>query len=332
MRASFIITNHNYARYVDQAITSCLHQTHDDVEIVVVDDGSTDDSRDVIASFGPAVTAVFQDNQGQAAAFNAGFAAATGELVCLLDADDLATPERAARAVALVAGRPTAGWLFHQLTPVDADDQPLGEARRATSAAHQPTGSPTAPPVDVDWRPHAAAGKLNAHLPFPLPATSGLCLRADLVARLAPLPVHPGILINDNYIKFAALGLCPGVMVDEELGRQRLHGANQLTSTAEGGARLAAVDATTALELMRHGLGSPRFNDNLVAQALHLLYRSGNDSPAATTALDHYLAACGPRRRRRIHARRYLYRIRSRLRREPPPNSLPPGVERAASC
>lgn len=316
MRTSFVITNHDYARYLGEAIRSCLAQHHDDVEIVVVDDGSTDDSRAVIESFGSAIVPVFQDNRGQAAAFNAGFAVATGAVVCLLDADDIAEPQRAARAAAVLAEHPDAGWLFHQLTPVDADGRPLSSPGR------------TSGPAVVDWRPHAASGQLNRHLPLPLPATSGMCLRADLVARLAPLPVRRGILINDNYLKYASLASRPGVMIPDELGRQRLHGTNLLTAASDRGARLAAVDATTALELLRHELCPPRFTDNLAAQALLLLALSDATDDDATAALDAYLAECGGRRRRRIRVRSALLRLRARLRREPPPSSLPPGVGR----
>src|SRR5687767_13468728 len=98
-RASVIVNNYNYAAYLHDAIASALQQRDADVEVIVVDDGSTDDSRDVIASYGERVVAVFKENGGQASAYNAGFAHATGDVVCFLDADDTLHPNAMVTAV-----------------------------------------------------------------------------------------------------------------------------------------------------------------------------------------------------------------------------------------
>jgi hypothetical protein len=95
---SVIVNNFNYARYLGEAIDSALAQTHDHVEVIVVDDGSTDESREVIARYGARVTAVLKENGGQASAFNAGFAASRGDVVLFLDADDRLLPTAAAVA------------------------------------------------------------------------------------------------------------------------------------------------------------------------------------------------------------------------------------------
>ena len=83
-----IIGNYNYAHFLEQAIRSVLDQTYENVQLIVVDDGSTDHSRDIIHSFGDAVQAIFQENAGQGAAFNAGLALAQGDIICFLDSDD----------------------------------------------------------------------------------------------------------------------------------------------------------------------------------------------------------------------------------------------------
>jgi glycosyltransferase involved in cell wall biosynthesis len=85
---SVIIPNYNNARYVATAINSVLAQNHPDVEIIVVDDGSTDNSRAVITAFGERVRYLWQANQGLAGARNTGIRAARGEWIGLLDADD----------------------------------------------------------------------------------------------------------------------------------------------------------------------------------------------------------------------------------------------------
>src|SRR3954463_4315503 len=73
--ASIIVTNHNYGRWLREAIDSALTQTSGGLGVGVVDDGSTDDSGEIIASDGARITPVLQPNQGKAGAINAGFAA-----------------------------------------------------------------------------------------------------------------------------------------------------------------------------------------------------------------------------------------------------------------
>ena len=91
-KISVIITNYNYAGFLGEAIESVLAQTHDRVECIVVDDGSTDASRDVIAAY-PQVKALFQANSRQANAARAGLRLATGSVVIFLDSDDYLHPE-----------------------------------------------------------------------------------------------------------------------------------------------------------------------------------------------------------------------------------------------
>ncbi|MFK5073749.1 glycosyltransferase family 2 protein, partial [Klebsiella pneumoniae] len=75
-------------------------------EVVVVDDGSRDNSRQVIAGYGQRIVAVFKANGGQASAFNAGFRAARGDIICLLDADDLFTVDKVERLVEIYQALP----------------------------------------------------------------------------------------------------------------------------------------------------------------------------------------------------------------------------------
>jgi glycosyltransferase involved in cell wall biosynthesis len=88
MKASIVINNYNYARFLSQAIESALAQTYRDTEVIVVDDGSTDDSAEVIRSYGNRIIAVFKENGGQSSCYSRGFEVATGDLVLYLDADD----------------------------------------------------------------------------------------------------------------------------------------------------------------------------------------------------------------------------------------------------
>lgn len=123
---SVIIDNYNYGHFIAEAIDSALAQTWSNVEVVVVDDGSTDTSREVIATFGDRVVPVFQENGGQGSAFNAGFAVSTGDVVIFLDSDDVMHPQFAALAAEALIADPEAGLVQFRFRVVDAQLQPMG--------------------------------------------------------------------------------------------------------------------------------------------------------------------------------------------------------------
>jgi glycosyltransferase involved in cell wall biosynthesis len=87
-KVSVIIPNYNYGRYLRQAVESALNQTLRPHEIIVVDDGSTDESRDILREFGDSVIVIEQSNKGVAAARNNASAIATGNFLAFIDADD----------------------------------------------------------------------------------------------------------------------------------------------------------------------------------------------------------------------------------------------------
>ena len=94
-KISIVVTNYNYARFLGQCLDSVMAQTHPDVECFVVDDGSTDESRAVIARY-PSVTTVLQANTGQAIAAKNGFRKTSGQVVVFLDSDDFLLPDACA--------------------------------------------------------------------------------------------------------------------------------------------------------------------------------------------------------------------------------------------
>jgi ABC-type multidrug transport system ATPase subunit len=115
---SIVITSFNHDRYLGDAIDSALAQTYDPVEVVVVDDGSVDRSRDVISRY-DGIAAVFKERGGQTSALNAGFAAAHGEWVCFLDSDDVLMPEAIDRAMAAAEpGVSKVQWPLSSMDPV----------------------------------------------------------------------------------------------------------------------------------------------------------------------------------------------------------------------
>lgn len=106
---SVIIPAYNGARYIAQAIESALSQTFTDLEIIVVDDGSIDDTHQVLQPYFDRIRYIYQDNQGVAAARNRGIQEAKGEFIALLDQDDFFLPEKIAAQITLFRQHPSLG-------------------------------------------------------------------------------------------------------------------------------------------------------------------------------------------------------------------------------
>jgi len=104
--ASVIIPTFNRAAFLREAIDSVLAQTEKDFELIVVDDGSTDATRDVVESYGERVRYFFQLNAGASAARNCGIKNARGKLIAFLDSDDLWLPQKLARQIAWMKAHP----------------------------------------------------------------------------------------------------------------------------------------------------------------------------------------------------------------------------------
>ena len=122
---SVIIPVYNYARFVGRAVDSVLAQTYSPVECVVVDDGSTDDTPQVLARYGDRIRAIRQENRGLSAARNTGIRAARGEYVAILDSDDYFRPDKLAKQVALIESAPGLGAVGCDVQHVDRDGKEL---------------------------------------------------------------------------------------------------------------------------------------------------------------------------------------------------------------
>jgi CMP-N-acetylneuraminic acid synthetase len=131
-RVTVYLTNHNYGRYLARAIDSVLAQTLRDFELIVIDDGSTDDSREVIARYaGDArIVTIFQHNQGLAVSNNIALRAARGEYVMRLDADDWLDPHALEVMAAALARDPELGLVFPDYYRVDAGGEVIELVRR----------------------------------------------------------------------------------------------------------------------------------------------------------------------------------------------------------
>jgi glycosyltransferase involved in cell wall biosynthesis len=111
-----VIPSFNYGHFVTEAVDSALAQTYADREVLVVDDGSTDDTRQRLAPYGDRIRYLYQENRGLSAARNAGVRAARGEYVALLDADDVWHPQKLELQMAYLAAHPEVGLLGAERT------------------------------------------------------------------------------------------------------------------------------------------------------------------------------------------------------------------------
>jgi len=207
IRVSIIINNYNYAHYLRSAIDSALGQTYQPLEVIVVDDGSSDESHNIINSYGERIVPIFKENGGQASAFNAGFAKATGELIHFLDADDVLLPE--AVDIALEHFNKTAYGIFQApLEIIDANGRKTGKYFPQTVLGGDPV------------RQMAEFGF------YDFPATSGNVFAASVLKKLIPIPEADYKLCADSYLCVMAPFLAPRSVGEKPIAHYRMHGSN----------------------------------------------------------------------------------------------------------
>jgi glycosyltransferase involved in cell wall biosynthesis len=235
---SILINNHNYGYLLPEAIDSALKQTYPHTEVLVVDDGSTDNSREIIASYGDKIIPILKPNGGQVSAFNAGFSASRGDIICFLDADDLFFPEKVAAVVQGLGDCQDLGWCFHPLKFVDLNLVDFPGNYSMTKNSHDGLVR------EYDVRVLTQTGKLGSQ--FPCPSTSGISIRRSLLEKILPIPEQDtSTLLNETFLIFPSLGLSKGVVLNNQLGFYRIHGnnANAMTQDKRRQAKISILHA-----------------------------------------------------------------------------------------
>jgi glycosyltransferase involved in cell wall biosynthesis len=213
--ASIVINNYNYAAFLSDAIDSALAQTYTPVEIVVVDDGSTDQSRQIIARYGGKIVAVMKDNGGQASAFNAGVARSRGDIICFLDSDDYFAPDKVSQTVTAFEEREFRSkqmMIHHPLSIV-------GDA--AGALAGRTLGQRHDSPLNLyDF------ARRYRFIHYRAGPTTSLSLNRALADCLFPIPENGIRTSADDFIVKGASLIGSLYSLDVPLGFYRVHGHN----------------------------------------------------------------------------------------------------------
>lgn len=235
---SVAIASYNYARFLSECLDSCRQQTVAVDEVVVIDDGSTDDTPAVLLDYAARhpdlnLRTVRQANGGMCAANNAAFALCTGDVVFLLDADDVMQPTRVEKVIAAlrtpVQGQ-VPGWVHHRIVRFSDMHADLGTTPLYPDGA--PEGMLADRLVDTGESPVFTS-------------SSGLAFRREVLAAIGPLDEHR-VMAQDMQLWMAAALVSPVAWIPEPLTRYRMH--NQSDSA---GGMLSSL-AKVQVQIDRH--------------------------------------------------------------------------------
>ncbi len=230
LKVSIIIDNFNYDRFLNDAISSALSQTYPNCEVIVVDDGSTDNSREILKTYTDRVIVLLKENGGQASAFNLGFEKSTGDLVLFLDSDDTLDPD--AIETAVKAWQPNYSKLQFSLRVIGPDNKPNGLKIPSCTLSNGLVSSEL----------------INTGYYITAPTSGNLYSRAFL-SKLMPMPVEGWSEGNDSYLNTYAGFLGEVGAIQTQLGSYRVHTSN-MSSVAAG----KTVNLTQVDKLIGHGL------------------------------------------------------------------------------
>jgi glycosyltransferase involved in cell wall biosynthesis len=236
-KISIIVNNFNYGRFVEAAVDSALGQTYENVEVIVVDDGSTDGSREILKKYETRARIILKENEGQVSTFNIGCRIATGQLIAFLDSDDSLFPD--AIETVVNAWKP-------DIVKMQFPLQILG-----------PEGSTGF----VMPRARLSEGNLLNRLlktgRYVSSPTSGNVYSRSFLEKIFPIPEpewdHGDAYMNNSAPFYGAVGA-----IHRPLGFYRVHGTSMSSAINRG-----AVDLKQLEKLMRHAFLEKALIENL---------------------------------------------------------------------
>jgi glycosyltransferase involved in cell wall biosynthesis len=209
---SVLVDTYNHERFIEQAIVSVLQQDFpaDEMEVLVVDDGSTDGTPGIVRKFAPRVRYLRKANGGQASAFNAGIPETRGEIITFLDGDDWWAKNKLQVVLAELANRPDVGTVGHGIIEADLDsgiNRPICPQQQYQL---QPTGCQQA----------VLFSQLRCFL-----GTSRVTIRKAVLNQLLPIPEEL-VVEADEFMFTLAVAIGGAVVLERPLTYYRLHAQN----------------------------------------------------------------------------------------------------------
>jgi glycosyltransferase involved in cell wall biosynthesis len=215
---SVLTGNYNYAGFLGEAIASVLAQTYSNFEMIVCDDGSTDNSCDVVERYAnddPRVRLIKKRNGGQGSAWNAAYRECKGEIICFLDADDRFLPEKLMTVVQTFRSQPSSGFIGHRVYRINAS----GAREGVVPATDDPPSG---------W--HGPLVVRSGASPPAMSFGSGLCLRRKIGDAVFPIPEELKICADEAITTLGPL-MTPLIGIPVPLAEYRYHGRNVWNSS-----------------------------------------------------------------------------------------------------
>ena len=232
MRLSVVIVNYNYERFVGEAVQSVLSQTRKADEIVVVDDGSTDDSRDTVKAFGDRLRLIEQANMGHVRAFQTGFAATNADAIIFLDADDFLY-QTCFASIEAAWTSDTIAKIQYRLDTIDERGVDQGM---------------TFPFFPEGLSAGAVREQAFRHGIYPWTVCSGNAYARAYLQKVLPIDAARFPRSPDGYVNKLAPLYGEVISLNEALGAYRVHGANTWAQGL-GGLNAKTINQTVQLDL-----------------------------------------------------------------------------------
>lgn len=239
---SVVIPTYNRADHIAETIGSVLQQTYENIEIIVVDDGSTDNTPEVVSRFLPRVQYVWQENSERGVSRNHGLRLAKGEFVAFLDSDDLWLPDKTEHDVAFFGSHPEVGVVYGDAVQIDGQGRTLGVVR-----VRGPSGRITGKLLQNNYV------LMSAHL-----------ARISLVTEIGGFREERDLSGSEDWEMWVRLSLHTDfAYVPKVLGQVRTHPANTMS------------DARTMQRAMARALELFGENDAITSNYRSVLKRTG---------------------------------------------------------
>lgn len=210
-----LICNYNYGRYLSEAIESALNQTWKNLEVIVVDDGSTDNSREILEKYKNRIKIILKENGGQASAFNVGISEAQGEIICFLDSDDFWKADKVETVVKKYSESEW-GLVCHRIVEFDNE-------KYNAESGHPPSGE-----INKNYIHEGDALEYSIEHGYDwiFHPTSAISMPTKIAKLLIPLPELNWRINADAPLAFGASCYAPVGVINRPLGYYRFHGKN----------------------------------------------------------------------------------------------------------